>query len=306
MQNPATGAEFDALIIGGGPAGLSAALVLGRSRRRVLLAQEGPTRNATALAAHNVFTRDGTPPGELLRIGKEQLAPYHVVIREERVTAVERTDAGFVARFGGGGRIQARKLLLATGVRDVLPDVPGFQELWGRGVYHCPYCHGWEVAGQPLAIYARGDGALHLTRMLLGWSQDLVLFSDGASGLSDDQRAQIDRRRIPVREEPIERLRGNNGHLEAVVLAGGERVARTGLFVSPKQELNTNLHTRLGCAITDAGRIETDALGRTTVPGVYVAGDAAPGGQQVIVAAASGTMTGAALNNDLLAEEFEA
>lgn len=297
--------RFDAVVVGGGPAGLSAALVLGRSRRRVLIAHEGPTRNAPAEAAHNVFTRDGTPPAELLRIGREQLAPYNVVFREERVVDAERAGNGFIVRFAGGDRIEARKLLLALGVRDVLPDVPGFRELWGAGVFHCPYCHGWEVAGRPLAIYGRGETAIHFSRLLLGWSRDLVLFADGPSGLTTDQRAQIERHGIAIREERVERLAGSNGHLEAVVLEGGEAVPRAGLFVGPKQELGSDLPHRLGCALTADGRLEADALGRTSVPGVYVAGDMAPGGQQVIVAAAGGTMAGACLNNDLLAEAFE-
>ena len=297
-------ARFDAIIVGGGPAGLSAALALGRSRRRVLLAADGPTRNAPASAAHNVFTRDGTPPADLVRIGRDQLAPYDVTLRSERVIDAERTAEGLAVTFAGGDRAEARGLVLAVGVRDVLPDVPGFQELWGTGIFHCPYCHGWEVADQPLALYGRGPTALHLAQLIRGWSRDLILFTDGPSELSDDDRARIERNGIVLREERVERLLGSGGHLEAVVLQGGEALPRAGLFLHPEQELRSDLPHRLGCPLTPQGRVEADAFGRTGVPMVFVAGDAAPGPQSVIAAAASGTMAGALLNHDLLADEF--
>ena len=297
--------RFDAVVVGGGPTGLSAALALGRARRRVLLAADGPTRNAPAEAAHNVFTRDGTPPGELVRIGRDQLAPYDVTVHEEWATDAERTGRGFAVTFAGGGRVEARGLVLATGVRDVLPDVPGFAELWGSGVFHCPYCHGWEVAGRPLAVYARGETALHLARLIRGWTDDLVLFTDGPSRLPPDDLAKIERNGIGVREERVERVVGAGGRLEAVVLEGGEAVARDGLFLRPAQELRSDLPQRLGCALSAEGRVEADASGRTAVPGVFVAGDAGPGWQSVPSAAASGALAGAMLNMDLLEEEFE-
>lgn len=301
-------ALFDAIVVGGGPAGLSAALSLGRSRRRVLVAASGPTRNAPADAAHNVFTRDGTPPAELVRIGREQLARYDVVVREEWAADAERTDDGFAVTFAGGDRVEARGVVLATGVRDVLPDVPGLAELWGRGVFHCPYCHGWEVGGRPLAVYARGldpERTLHLCRLIRGWSDDVVLFTDGPADLSAEDRARVERNGIAVREERIERVAGSDGDLEAVVLDGGEAVPRGGLIVSPAQELRSDLPHRLGCVLTTDGRVEAGLGGRTPVPGVFVAGDIGPGMQSVVAAMASGTLAGAMLNHDLLEEEFE-
>ena len=296
---------FDAIVIGGGPAGLSAALALGRSRRRVLLAADGPTRNASTHAAQNVFTRDGTPPDELVRIGRAQLEPYDVTFRNERAVDAEKTDTGVAVTFEDGDRFEARGLILATGVRDVLPDVPGFDELWGTGVFHCPYCHGWEVAGQPLALYNRDASALDLARLIRGWSDDLILFTDGGEGLSDEDRAQIERNGITVRDERVERLQGKDGMLEAVVLRGGEAIPRAGLFVWPDQEQRSDLAMRLGCALTDEGRVEADEYGRTHVAGVFVAGDAGPNPQAVAPAAASGTTAGAMLNHDLLEHEFK-
>ncbi|PAP76039.1 NAD(P)/FAD-dependent oxidoreductase [Rubrivirga marina] len=295
---------FDAIVVGGGPAGLSAALALGRSRRRVLLAADGPTRNAPAEAAHNVFTRDGTPPAHLVRLGLDQLAPYDVTVRRERATDAERTGDGVVVTFEGGERVEARGVVLATGVRDVLPDVPGMAELWGTGVFHCPYCHGWEVAGRPLAVLARGEAAHHLGRLIRGWTDDLVLFTDGPGGLDDDERQRFERNGVAVREEPIERLEGENGTLKAVVLADGERVARAGLFLRPDQELRSDLPHRLGCPLTDTGRLAVDVGGRTPVGGVYAAGDIATAMQSVPTAAASGALAGAMLNFDLLEADF--
>ena len=293
--------SFDVVVVGGGPAGLSAALCLGRSCRKVLLATDGPTRNAPARAAHNVFTRDGTPPAELVAIGRDQLAPYDVTLRAERVVTAERAGDGFEVTMAGGDRVRTRAVVLATGVRDVLPDVPGMAEAWGQSVFHCPYCHGWEVAGWPLAIYGRGESAVHLATLIPGWTDDLVLFTDGPSELSPEDHAQIERRGIPIRQERVVRLAESGGQVEAVVLEGGASVPRSGLFLHPAQEPRSDLARQLGCPSSADGRVEADAFGRTGVAGVFVAGDAGPGPQSVAAAAASGTTAGALLNMDLLA-----
>ena len=300
---PSPHQNFDAIVIGGGPAGLSAALTLGRSRRRVLLAACGAPRNAPAHAAHNVFTRDGTPPTELLRIGREQLAPYDVTIRDECATDVLRNDSHYVVTLQNQ-KVRSRGIVFAIGVRDVMPDVPGFQELWGSGVFHCPYCHGWEVAGRPLAIYGRGEAALHFSKLIRGWTNDLILFTDGPTELESDIEDRIRSHGIIIREEPVERLVGSSG-LEAVVLENGETIPRAGIFVRPKQELRSDLPHKLGCDLTPQGLVQGDVLGRTSVPRVFVAGDAGPAQQSVISAAASGAMAGAGLNLDLLDEDFQ-
>jgi thioredoxin reductase len=293
---------FDAVVVGGGPAGLSAALALGRATRRVLLASCGPGRNVRADAAHNVFTRDGTPPAELVRIGREQLRPYNVVVRDACAIDVWPADGAYVVRLETGD-IRTRGIILATGVRDILPDIRGFQELWGTGVFHCPYCHGWEVANRPLGVYARGEDALHLTTLIRGWSRDLILFTDGDAELSTDDVQRIQSSGIVIRQDAVQRLVGS-GNLEAVILASGDVIPRAGLFVRPKQEVRSNLPQRLGCAMTAQGRVEADAQGRTSVPRVFVAGDIGPGHQSVPSAAATGAVAGAGLNHDLLAEDF--
>ena len=303
MNDPLDTELYDAVVIGGGSAGLSAALALGRATRRVLLATCGLPRNTPAHGAHNVFTRDGTAPAELVRIGREQLEPYDVVIRDECATDVERAETYYIVRLESGA-VRTRGIVLASGVRDILPDIPGFKELWGSGVFHCPYCHGWEVANKPLAIYARGDAALHFSMLIRGWTRDLMLFTDGPSELSDDDLRKIRSNGIVIHEGPVERLVGTH-ELEAIVLKSGEVITRAGVFMRPDQELRSDIAKKLGCALTPQGRVEADMLGRTNVPLVFVAGDMGPGHQSVPSAAATGAMAGAGLNHDLLAEEFD-
>ena len=302
--SPTSPNRFDAVVVGGGPAGLNAALVLGRSRRRTLLAYAGPTRNAPAEAAHYVFTRDGTPPEDLVRIGLAQLEPYGVEVRNERVTDASALGRGFALTLSDGRRVEARRVVLATGVEDVLPDVEGMRELWGGGVFHCPYCHGWEVRDRPLAAYGKGDLGIALVTLLLGWTRDVLLFTDGPAGLSDTQRAQLARHGVPVREEPVERLVGEGRHLRSVVLVGGETVPRGGMLIRPPQRLRSDLAHRLGCPLREDGRVEADEFGRTPVEGVFVAGDAGPGMQTVGAAAAGGATVAGLLNHGLLEEEF--
>jgi thioredoxin reductase len=298
--------QYDVVIVGGGPAGLSAALALGRARRRVLLCDAGEPRNAPAEAAHNILSRDGTPPLQLLQIGREQLAPYYTV--EYEAVAVEdaiRNATGFQLTLADGRQVAARKLILATGVQDELPTIPGFQELWGKSVAHCPYCHGWEVRDQPLAIYGNGDGGFELARLLSGWSRDLVLCTNGPATLTAAQRALLEANGIPIREEAVVALEVKNGGLEAVVFADNSRLARHALFIRPPQRQRSHLPQRLGCSFTPNGLIEVDAMGKTGIPGLYAAGDAAQRMQSVIVAAASGTMAAAMLNHELIDENFD-
>lgn len=296
--------RYDAVVIGGGTAGLSAALALGRAKRRVLVASCGAPRNAPAHAAHNFFTRDGAFPFELLRIAREQLKPYDVTVRDECAFDVRRSDAEYVVKLDSE-EVRARGVIFATGVRDVFPDIPGFRELWGKGVFHCPYCHGWEVKDLPLAIYARGEAASHFVRLIRGWTNDLILFTDGPADLEAEELERINARGIVVRREPIEGLEGSDG-LEAIVLEGGERISRSGIFLRPDQVQSSELPARLGCEITPQGRIQADMMGRTNLPMVFVAGDCGPGHQSVPTAAATGAMAGAGLNMDLLNQEFEA
>ncbi|MEX1021124.1 MAG: NAD(P)/FAD-dependent oxidoreductase [Litorilinea sp.] len=297
--------QYDVVIVGGGPGGLSAALALGRARRRVLLCDGGAPRNAPTAAAHNFFTRDGTPPLQLLQIGRAQLEPY-TSVEFEAVTVEEATrhDTGFTLQFSGGRQVTARKLILATGIRDELPAIPGFQELWGKSIAHCPYCHGWEVRDQPLAIYGNGDDGFELVRLLRGWSHDLVLCTNGPADLSGDQRIRLETKGIPIREEPIVALEGAQGQLETIVFADGSRLARHAIFMRPRQYQRSHLPQRLGCTLTSNGLVQVDLTGRTEIPGLYVVGDAAQRAQSIGMAVSSGSLAAGMLNHELAAEDF--
>jgi thioredoxin reductase len=297
---------MDVVVVGGGAAGLSAALVLGRSRRRTLVVHDGAPRNASSPAAHSIFTRDGTPPAELLRIARAQLAPYtSVELREVRAVSLRRVAEGFVVGLAGDAEVRARRVLLAMGVRDELPAIEGLAALWGRGVLHCPYCHGWEVRDAPLAAYASGAMAMDLVPLLLQWSRDLLLCSDGPAELSTSEREALARRGVRIIETPIRRLEGMDA-LDRIVFDDGHVEARRALFLRPPQSIASDLAAQIRCELTDDGHVRVGADHQSTVPGVYAAGDATTPMQQLVVAAAAGAAAAIKLNGDLVGEDFSA
>jgi thioredoxin reductase len=297
---------FDVIIVGAGPAGLSAALVLGRSRRRVLLCDSGRPRNAASHALHGFLTRDGVEPAEFLRLAHEQLRPYETVqLRHTEATDAVRLPTHFDLTLSDGQHISSRKLLLATGVVDDLPELPGFAEFYGRSVFHCPYCDGWEFRDQPLAVYGRGENGSGLALELTLWSNDLVLCTDGPSQLSGEQIGRLARYKIGVREEKIVRLEGVDGLLERIVFAEGEPLARRGIFFSMDQRQGSDLPKKLGCEFTKEGCVDTGDYETTNVPGLYVAGDASRLVQFVVVAASEGAQAAVAINKELLKEDLD-
>lgn len=295
---------YDVIIVGAGPAGLSAALILGRSCRRVLVCDTGKPRNAASHAMHGYLTRDGVPPKEFLQIAREQLAQYDTVeMRDAEVVAAACVSGRFEITLRDGARIDSRKLLIATGVSDNLPDLPGFQQLYGRSVFHCPYCDGWEVRGRPLAVYGRGARGYGLSLELLGWSRDIVLCTDGPSEVADDELARLARNGIVVREERVERLEGAD-RLERIVFATGGSIEREALFFTTGQTQQSHLARHLGCEINEKGTVRTGKYEATHLSGLYVAGDASRAVQWVIVAAAEGAEAAFAINTDLLKEDL--
>ena len=297
---------YDVIVIGAGPAGLSAALMLGRSRRRVLVCDTGKPRNAASRAMHGFLSRDGMPPREFLKISREQLARYETVeLRDIEVTSAECRDSLFHVTLADGSELQCRKLLIATGVVDHLPEIPGFRELYGTSVFHCPYCDGWEVRDRPLAIYGRGERGLGLSLELTGWSRDLVLCTDGPSEISADGLARLQRHRIGVREDRLVRLEPRSGGNEArLVFASGDPLDRCAVFFTTGQEQRSELANRLGCVMTDKGTVSTGKYETTHLKGLYVCGDASRAVQWVVVAAAEGAEAAFAINTDLLKEDL--
>ena len=295
---------YDVVIVGAAPAGLSAALILGRSRRHVLVCDTGKPRNAASHAMHGFLTRDGIPPAEFLRIAREQLRQYDSIdLRDVEVTAAECIDGRFHVTLQNGGKVTSRKLLIATGVVDNLPDIPGFSDLYGTSVFHCPYCDGWEVRDRPLAVYGRGARGFGLSLELTGWSRDLVLCTDGPPDLPPEDLARLERHRIRVRTDRVVRLEGS-GRLERIVFDAGEPLAREALFFTTGQTQQSFLAHHLGCEMNDKGTVRTGKYETTHLTGLYVAGDASRAVQWVIVAAAEGAEAAFAINTDLLKEDL--
>ncbi|TQM25581.1 NAD(P)/FAD-dependent oxidoreductase [Nocardia bhagyanarayanae] len=299
----------DVVVVGGGAAGLSAALVLSRARRRVAVVRGGAPRNAPATHMHGFLSRDGLPPGELLTIGAAEVAGYGGELLDDEVIGAEKNeDTGeFTLHLAGGGRLRTRRVLVATGLRDVLPDLPGVRERWGADVLHCPYCHGHEVRDQPLGVLGGTEPgaiarAVHVALLLPQWSADVAFFPH-TMDLSEHDSARLAARGVRVVPGEVARLVVEDGRLRGVELADGRAVPRGAVFVAPTFVPNGDVLAALGCATGPDGWVVTDARGRTSVAGVWAAGNVADPGAQVISAAGAGSAAAIAINGDLVEEE---
>jgi thioredoxin reductase len=293
---------FDVAIIGGGPAGLSAALILGRCRRKVVVFDDESPRNQQAQATHGFFTRDGMPPGELLRVGRAELAPYAVRLIDAHVEGVVSCDASFAIQAADQPTVVARKLLLATGMRDRMPELPGFAECWGSGVYQCPYCHGWEVRDRALGAYGVGPKVFDLGLALLTWSRDVSVFTDNRFPVTPADTERAKRNGVTVHTEAIERLIVNERRLTGVRMRSGTFVKCEAMFVQAGQEQRSTFAAELGCELTAENAVKTYHNERTSVPGVFVAGDASVELQSIAVSVAEGYKAAVAIHLELCKE----
>lgn len=315
MSVEASGFDYDVIVIGGGVAGLSGAVALARSRRSVAVIDSGEPRNAPAEGVHNLLGQEGIAPTTLLANGRRELTGYGgEVITGAVATAEQDQHGGFVVGLTDGRRLRARRLLLATGVVDELPDVPGVAELWGSAVLHCPYCHGWEVRDQAIGILATGPMAVHQAMMFRQLSDDVVLFRHTAE-LDDDQLEQLAARGIDVIDGEVAALdQDQEGRLVGVRLAAGSVVPRQAVVVATRVEARAGFLATLGLrpeplefgGVRIGSRIPADANGATAVPGVWAAGNVTTPMAQVAMSAATGLAAGAVINGDLINEETAA
>jgi thioredoxin reductase len=292
--------RYDAIVIGGGPAGLNAALVLGRARRSVLVIDDGAPRNAAAERMHGFLTRDGTPPSEMMRIARAEVGRYPTVaMLDAHAVSAHDTALGFVVGTADGAQVIGRRLLLTTGVFDALPAVEGLPERWGRSVFVCPFCDGWEVQNRRFAVSGRGREAVELAQELTGWTDDLIVCPD-RDDLTAADRAWIAAAGADLHVGTLRRLSGANGSLERAIFEDGSEITCEALFVSAPLRQHSPLFRTLGCALTDQHAIAVDANYQTSHRGCYAAGDAVTSVHQVIVAAASGVRAAIAMTTDLI------
>jgi thioredoxin reductase len=293
---------YDVTIIGGGPAGLSAALLLGRCMRKIILFHSGEHRNAFSQAMNGFISRDGIKPLEFLRLARQDLGKYDIDIQEKTIVKAKLGDGMFQVTDTNDKVYLSRRLLIATGVKDRWPPIPGIEPFNGKSVHHCPYCDGWESKNKALGAYGKNRDAVGLSLSLKTWSSDVTLYTDGTRRLRKEDLTLLERNGIKICTAPIERVEGAGTRLQRVILAGGLAMSCEALFFSTGTDQRCDLVKQLGCDFTSKGVVKTYKNQQTNVPGLYVAGDAARDMQLVIVAAAEGTKAAVQINKDLQEE----
>ena len=297
--------NYDVVIAGAGPAGMSAALVLGRACRRVLLCDTGTPRSWASKEMHAYLSRDGIPPRRFLDIARRELRAYKGVrFAPVEVSGAHRIRQGFSVALAGGQRVHARKLLIASGVFDIVPRIPGIDALFGRTVFQCPYCDGWEMRGKRVAVYGRRKRGFEMARAMTAWARDIVLCSDGPARYSPDERRQLDRNGIRVIETSVAQLIGRGGRLQSVVFADGTTLPRDALFFDTPSRGQSRLAAALGCRFGRNGGVLSGEYEATSVPGVFVAGNIIRDVQLSIVAAAEGARAAFGINRAITREDF--
>lgn len=297
--------NHEVIIIGGSYAGLSAGMTLGRSLRKVLIIDSGQPCNRQTLHAHSFITQDGETPAAILVKAKAQVLQYPTVqfINKKAVRARKQND-GFVIETESGEKFEARKLLITTGIKDLMPDIPGFAQCWGISVLHCPYCHGYEVKGEKTGIAGNGDTGYDLVKLLYNWSKNLTLFTNGDATLTTKQWQKLQQYNIPIVESTIQEITHDKGYIKQLNLTDGSHYTVNALFTRVAFEQHSNIAQQLGCEYTQAGYILADEFGTTSVAGVFAAGDNTTPMRAVSVASAAGHKAAAWVNKELIEESF--
>lgn len=297
--------QYDVIIIGGSYAGLAAAMALGRALRKVLVIDEGKPCNSQTPYSHNFLTQDGVPPAEIAAIAKYQVEKYDTVsFLKAFAASAEKKTAGFEVITNTSQRFASRKLIFATGIRDIMPGIPGFSESWGKSVLHCPYCHGYEVKHQKTGIFANGDTAIELCSLITNWTSDLTLYTNGPSALSEEQRKLLKKHYIPIVETVIGSLDHENGYINNIVFNGGEKQSVKVLYARLPIVQHSEIPKALSCEFTEEGYIKIDGMQRTTVRGVFACGDNTTRIRTVANAVSMGTTAGLMLNKEWIEEDF--
>ncbi|RZA16964.1 MAG: NAD(P)/FAD-dependent oxidoreductase [Proteobacteria bacterium] len=295
--------DFDALVVGGGPAGLQAAMIFARAGRKVLVCDDDRPRNAPTAHMHYFPTREGIEPAEFRRIFRADLALYpEVSFRNETVLDIARGAGGFTVTLSKTSPITVRKVILAMGVRDIMPDIPGAKELFGKSLFHCPFCHGYEFKGKALGLVGTGDHAFIMASILKGLTDDLAIFTESVAEFTPEQREALRRQSISIYESPIASYEHKGLALHTVKLEDGQRIAREGVLFRPRQEPKSDLAKNLGCRMTELGFYEVGPDGRSTEQGIYIVGDAADMRQSAITAVFTGTMAAVTANMEIARE----
>ena len=297
---------YDVIIIGGSYAGLSAAMSLGRSLRDTLVIDGDNPCNKHTPHSHNFLTRDGETPQALHSKALEQVLNYKTVeFMSGYATGVSRSSSGYTIQTEHGESYNARKLIFATGVKDILLPIQGFEACWGISILHCPYCHGYEVRGKRTGIFASGNGGFGFSKIISNWTSDIVLFTNGPAELTAEQTEILNRKKVDVIEMPVASIAHEIGYVQHVILENGDKVPVSALYYSPECVQQSDLPKELGCELNEHGLIQVDLFQKTSVSGVYAAGDNSSTGRSVSGAVASGSLAGMMLNKELIEEEVE-
>ncbi|PWN60630.1 NAD(P)/FAD-dependent oxidoreductase [Chryseobacterium oncorhynchi] len=301
MQNK----NFDVIVIGGSYAGLSAGMALGRSLRNVLIIDNGKPCNRQTPHSHNFITHDGNTPKEISSLARKDVEKYITVQLHEGITTqVLKNNNGFEVETSSNERFYAKKIILASGVKDVMPNIPGFEECWGISVLHCPYCHGYEVRNEVTGILSNGDMAYEFSKLIFNMTKSLTLFTNGKSTLTQEQIEKLKQNNINLNEEEVERIEHDNGSIQKIIFKNGNSLALKVLYAKIPFEQNINTTETLGCELTEQGFIKVDVMQRTSVPGVFACGDNVTMMRSVANAVAQGNFAGAVVNKELSDEAF--
>ena len=297
--------NFEVIVIGGSYAGLSAAMCLGRALRSLLIIDSEIPCNRQTPHSHNFITQDGKTPKQIATIAREQVSQYKTVnfYTGTAVDAIKK-EKGFEIKTSAGDFFYSKKLIIATGLKDAMPDIKGFAECWGISVIHCPYCHGYEVRNKKTGILGNGDYGFEFSHLISNWTKDLTLFTNGKSTLTVQQAEKLTKHNIPVVEKEIDSFQNTNGQIQTITFKDNSKTPITAIYARPQTTQHSEIASQLGCELTEQGRVKVDMSQQTTIPGVYACGDCSNSSRDLAIAVSSGVIAGGTCNKEMILEEF--